>query len=41
VEVYFDADLNDCSLYDLVVNTNQLAPEDAADVIIAALEKIK
>ncbi len=41
VEVYFDADLNDCSLYDLVVNTNQLIPEDAADVIIAALEKIK
>lgn len=41
VETYFEADLNDCSLYDLVVNTNRITPENAADLIIAGLEKVK
>lgn len=41
VETFFDVDLNDSSLYDLVVNTDRMVPDDAADLIIEALEKIQ
>lgn len=37
VRTYFEEDLNQCSLYDLNVNTNKFTPSNAADLIIAAL----
>ena len=41
VETFFDCDLNDCSLYDLVVNTNRYPPERAVDLILLALKSLE
>ena len=41
VKTFFNTDLRDPSLYDVVVNTHKLSPEAAADVIIEALSKIQ
>jgi len=41
VETFFDSDLNDCSLYDLVVNTNRYPPERAVDLILLALKSLE
>lgn len=41
VETFFDCDLNDCSLYDLVVNTNRYSPEVAVRLILQALEEME
>ena len=40
VATYFEKDLHDPLLYDLVINTGKLSASDAADVIIEALKKL-
>ena len=40
VETYFDMDLNEPLLYDLVINTGKFSPEEAAEVILEALKKL-
>ena len=37
VKLYYDADVADPTLYDLIINTGKLAPSAAADLIISAL----
>jgi cytidylate kinase len=39
VQRYFHRDPNDCALYDLVINTEHLAPEQASRIILTALEQ--
>lgn len=41
VKNFFDTDIRDPELYDLLVNTNKLSPQDAADLIITALQHIQ
>lgn len=41
VKNYFDTDLRDPALYDLIVNTQKLSPLSAADLIIQALHNIE
>lgn len=41
VKRFFDADISDPALYDLTINTEKLTPEDAADIIVHTLEKMK
>lgn len=38
VKRFYDEDLNDLTLYDLVINTEKLTPEAAVDLIVQALE---
>lgn len=40
VKRFFDADISDPTLYDLVINTHKLTVDEAADLIIKALEAI-
>jgi len=40
VETYFDMDLNEPLLYDMVINTGKFSPEEAAEVILEALKKL-
>ena len=40
VETYFDMDLIEPLLYDLVINTGKFSPEEAAEVILEALKKL-
>jgi cytidylate kinase len=37
VKYYYDADVADSTLYDLIINTGKLTPSAAADLIIGAL----
>ena len=37
VKLYYDADVADPTLYDLIINTGKLTPSAAADLIISAL----
>lgn len=41
VKRYFEADVTDPTLFDLVINTEKITPETAADMIIKALESLK
>jgi len=41
VKNYFDTDLRDPALYDLIVNTQKLSTQSAADLIIQALQNIE
>lgn len=41
VKNFFDTDIRDPELYDLVINTNKLSPQDAADLIINTLQHIQ
>jgi cytidylate kinase len=41
VKNFFDTDLRDATLYDLVINTNKLSPLSAAELIIQALQHIE
>ncbi|WNY26416.1 (d)CMP kinase [Methanolapillus ohkumae] len=38
---YYKIDLNDMSIYDLVIDTNRLSPEIIADIILTAADELK
>jgi cytidylate kinase len=40
VRLYYDADVDDPTLYDLIISTGKLTPAAAADLIIAALDAL-
>lgn len=41
VRSYFGANINDCSLYDLVINTDKITPADATETVIVLLRLMK